>query len=177
MMLSRGPFTTFHPPLPFVQLTILRQLVELQLCHSQEIKAIIDRAWGVVHNKHKKTETPSLPPPPGDPNSQERLQLIPLGQDKERKRYWIVDGKFENVPSIFLHLQAFAVHAAAGSYRTAGTLRLLKLTRAFGSTLLTKPSLRQILQGSTCQQTRGRLPPLSRLWPQQETNTWPFWIR
>ncbi|TBU63773.1 hypothetical protein BD310DRAFT_955344 [Dichomitus squalens] len=74
-----------------LKLTILRQLVELQLCHSPEIKAIIDRAWGVIHNKHKKTEAPSVPPPPGDPHSQERLQLIPLGQDKERKRYWVVD--------------------------------------------------------------------------------------
>ncbi|TBU34737.1 hypothetical protein BD311DRAFT_784317 [Dichomitus squalens] len=74
-----------------LKLTTLRQLVELQLCHSPEIKAIIDRAWGVIHNKHKKTEAPSVPPPPGDPHSQERLQLIPLGQDKERKRYWVVD--------------------------------------------------------------------------------------
>ncbi|TFK94374.1 hypothetical protein K466DRAFT_642164 [Polyporus arcularius HHB13444] len=74
-----------------LKLKILRQLVELQLCHSHEIKSIIDRAWGVIHNKHKKTETPSLPPPPGDPLSQERLQLVPLGQDKERKRYWVVD--------------------------------------------------------------------------------------
>ena len=80
-----------------IQLKILRQLVELQLCHSPEIKAIIDRAWGVIHNKHKKTETQSLPPRPGDPHSQERLQLVPLGQDKERKRYWVVDGEFGGV--------------------------------------------------------------------------------
>ena len=63
--------------------------------------AIIDRAWGIVHNKHKKTETPVLPPPPGDPHSQERLQLVPLGQDRERKRYWIVDGKFRHVDTLF----------------------------------------------------------------------------
>ncbi|KAI0361428.1 hypothetical protein OH77DRAFT_1417684 [Trametes cingulata] len=74
-----------------LKLRILRQLVELQLCHSQEIKAIIDRAWGVIHNKHKKIEASALPPPPGDPQSQERLQLVPLGQDKDRKRYWVVD--------------------------------------------------------------------------------------
>ncbi|KAI8990442.1 hypothetical protein BD414DRAFT_483665 [Trametes punicea] len=74
-----------------LKLKILRQLVELQLCHSQEIKAMIDRAWGVVHNKHKKIETSALPPPPSDPHSQERLQLVPLGQDKDRKRYWVVD--------------------------------------------------------------------------------------
>ncbi|KAI0936805.1 hypothetical protein AcV5_004853 [Taiwanofungus camphoratus] len=74
-----------------LKLKVLRQLVELQLCHSPEIKGVIDRAWGVIHNKHKKTETASIPPPPGDPHSQEKLQLVPLGQDKDRKRYWAVD--------------------------------------------------------------------------------------
>ncbi|KZT75020.1 hypothetical protein DAEQUDRAFT_720229 [Daedalea quercina L-15889] len=73
------------------KLKILRQLVELQLCHSTQIKAAIDRAWGVIHNKHKKTETTASPPPPSDPQSKENLQMIPLGQDKERKRYWAVD--------------------------------------------------------------------------------------
>ncbi|KAH9858015.1 hypothetical protein C2E23DRAFT_802329 [Lenzites betulinus] len=74
-----------------LKLKILRQMVELQLCHSQEIKAVIDRAWGVIHNKHKKIEVTALPPPAGDPHSQERLQLVPVGQDKDRKRYWIID--------------------------------------------------------------------------------------
>ncbi|KAI0639587.1 hypothetical protein C8Q77DRAFT_1081943 [Trametes polyzona] len=74
-----------------MKLKILRQLVESQLCHSQEIKATIDRAWGIIHNKHKKIPASALPPPPGDPQSQERLQLVPLGQDKDRKRYWVVD--------------------------------------------------------------------------------------
>ncbi|EMD41910.1 hypothetical protein CERSUDRAFT_110467 [Gelatoporia subvermispora B] len=74
-----------------LKLQVLRQLVELQLCHSAEIKAVIDRAWGVIHNKHKKIEVTQLPPPPGDPQSQERLQLVPVGQDKERKRYWVID--------------------------------------------------------------------------------------
>ncbi|KAI0778361.1 hypothetical protein BD413DRAFT_508647 [Trametes elegans] len=74
-----------------LKLKILRQLVELQLCHSPQIKAVIDRAWGIVHNKHKKIEASALPPPPGDPQSQEKLQLVPLGQDKDRKRYWVID--------------------------------------------------------------------------------------
>lgn len=87
------------PPPP--QLKILRQMVELQLCYSLEIKAVIDRAWGVIHNKHKKIEASALPPPPGDPQSQERLQLIPLGQDKDRKRYWVIDGEFGGVRTIF----------------------------------------------------------------------------
>ena len=94
-------FIAPHCHVPHTKLKILRQLVELQLCHSPEIKAIIDRAWGVIHNKHKKTETPSVPPPPGDPHSQERLQLVPIGQDKERKRYWIVDGEFRGLQTGF----------------------------------------------------------------------------
>ena len=77
-----------------MQLKLMRQLVELQLSHSAPIKAIIDRAWGVIHNKHKKAETTASPPPPSDPQSRENLQMIPLGQDKERKRYWAVDGAY-----------------------------------------------------------------------------------
>ncbi|KAH9937290.1 uncharacterized protein B0H18DRAFT_969961 [Fomitopsis serialis] len=73
------------------KLKIMRQLVELQLCHSGQIKAVIDRAWGVIHNKHKKSETTASPPPPNDPQSRENLQMIPMGQDKDRKRYWAVD--------------------------------------------------------------------------------------
>ncbi|KAI0756829.1 hypothetical protein C8Q80DRAFT_1130715 [Daedaleopsis nitida] len=90
-----------------LKLKILRQLVELQLCHSQEIKAIIDRAWGVVHNKHKKAESSTQPPPPGDPNSQERLQLVPLGQDRERKRYWVVDDS----PRVYLSTNPWKITA------------------------------------------------------------------
>ncbi|KAI0706118.1 hypothetical protein BC835DRAFT_1312389 [Cytidiella melzeri] len=73
------------------KLKILRQLVELQLCHSTDIKALIDRAWGVIHNKHKKGETTAPPPPPSDPFSQENLLFSPLGQDIRRKRYWVAD--------------------------------------------------------------------------------------
>lgn len=81
-----------------LQLRVLRQLVEIQLCHSIEIKRIIDRAWGVVHNKHKKSETTESRPPASDPQSQENLQLVPLGQDIQRKRYWVIDGVY----SLFL---------------------------------------------------------------------------
>jgi hypothetical protein len=76
------------------QLKILRQLVELQLCHTPEIKNTIDRAWGVVHNKHKKKDASTAPPDPNDPQSQERLQLVPLGQDSRRRRFWVADGPF-----------------------------------------------------------------------------------
>lgn len=72
------------------KLIILRQLVELQLSHSPTIKDLIDRAWGVVHHKHKKdAATGRLDP--SDPCSQENLQLVPLGQDRNRKRYWAAD--------------------------------------------------------------------------------------
>lgn len=75
-----------------LKLKVLRQLVELQLTHSTEIKGKIDRAWGVVHNKHKKKELPDPPPlDPMDPNSMENLQFIPFGQDMRRTRFWIVD--------------------------------------------------------------------------------------
>ncbi|GJE85822.1 hypothetical protein PsYK624_019010 [Phanerochaete sordida] len=74
-----------------LKLRVLRQLVELQLCHSNDIKKIIDRAWGVVHNKHKKAEMTATRPPADDPQSQENLQLVPLGQDLQRKRYWVID--------------------------------------------------------------------------------------
>ena len=76
------------------QLKILRQLVELQLCHGAEIKAIIDRAWGVIHNKHKKNEQTPAPPPPSDPFSQENLVLNPIGQDIQRRRFWVADGEY-----------------------------------------------------------------------------------
>lgn len=74
------------------KLKIFRQLAELQLEHNAEIKSTIDLAWGVQHNKHKKKEVQDLPPDPSDPRSKERLQLIPIGQDTQRKRYWVVDG-------------------------------------------------------------------------------------
>ncbi|KAF9502393.1 hypothetical protein BDN71DRAFT_1437984 [Pleurotus eryngii] len=72
------------------KLKILRQLVELQLCHSPEIKATIDHAWGVVHNKHKKKDSAAAN---GDPDfkTQDGIQLIPIGQDMHRKRFWVID--------------------------------------------------------------------------------------
>lgn len=53
---------------------------------------MIDRAWGVIHNKHKKHEMTPAPPPPEDPCSQESLLFNPIGQDLERRRFWVVDG-------------------------------------------------------------------------------------
>ncbi|KAF7303177.1 hypothetical protein MKEN_01281400 [Mycena kentingensis (nom. inval.)] len=73
------------------KLKILRQLVELQLVHSPEIKASIDRAWGVSSAKHKKKDAIVPPPDESDPMSQKQLQLTPLGQDIARTRYWAAD--------------------------------------------------------------------------------------
>jgi hypothetical protein len=95
-----GPSFCFVPNsirglLATYQLKILRQLVELQLCHNTDIKTTIDRAWGVTQNKHKKKDSTTAPPDPDDPRSQEKLQLIPVGQDSLRKRYWVADGPCE----------------------------------------------------------------------------------
>ncbi|KAF9454103.1 hypothetical protein P691DRAFT_810816 [Macrolepiota fuliginosa MF-IS2] len=71
-----------------LKLKILRQLVELQLTHAQDVKAVIDRAWGVVHHKHKKEKgagaADSVP-------ERDTLDLKPFGQDSKRGRYWIAD--------------------------------------------------------------------------------------
>ncbi|KAG7452329.1 uncharacterized protein BT62DRAFT_1071479 [Guyanagaster necrorhizus] len=74
-----------------LKLNVLRQLVELQLVHSADIKAKLDRAWGVAPHKQKKKESDSSRPGAEDPFSQKRLQLLPIGQDADRKRYWIAD--------------------------------------------------------------------------------------
>ncbi|KIK96396.1 hypothetical protein PAXRUDRAFT_826021 [Paxillus rubicundulus Ve08.2h10] len=74
-----------------LKLKVLRLLVELQLAHSIETKSTIDRAWGVMQNKHKKKDSVNAPPDASDAKSQEKLQLVPLGQDLSRKRYWVAD--------------------------------------------------------------------------------------
>ena len=90
------------------QLKVLRQLVELQLEHNAEIKNTIDLAWGVQHNKHKKKEAQDAPPDPTDSKSKQRLQLNPIGQDTQRKRYWVVDGPCISSSILqFLYLRVF----------------------------------------------------------------------
>lgn len=76
------------------QLKILRQLVELQLTHSQEIKATIDRAWGVVHHKHKKERGVSAAggsATAGLERDRDFLGFQPYGYDAKRTRYWVID--------------------------------------------------------------------------------------
>jgi len=72
------------------KLKILRQLVELQLGHSQEVKAAIDRAWGIVHNKHKKEKGSAVPA--FSSSTREALDFPPFGMDHKRERYWVADG-------------------------------------------------------------------------------------
>ena len=65
--------------------------MELQLSHSTEIKKMIDAAWRVPRAPPKKKD-----PANGSENGPqlEELQLLPIGQDLKRKRYWIVDGEY-----------------------------------------------------------------------------------
>lgn len=88
-----------------LQLNVLRQLVELQLVHSADIKAKLDRAWGVAPHKQKKKESEPSRPKAEDPFSRTRLQLLPIGQDVDRKRYWIADGPC-TLPSRLIHIFA-----------------------------------------------------------------------
>ncbi|KAG9314049.1 hypothetical protein JVU11DRAFT_4828 [Chiua virens] len=99
-----------------LKLKILRLLVDVQLTHSTEIKSIIDRAWGVTQHKHKKKETENAPPDASDPNSQERLQLVPLGQDSSRKRYWVADDS----PRIYVSTNPWKITA---TFQTASSTR------------------------------------------------------
>jgi hypothetical protein len=52
----------------------------------------------VSQNKHKKKDASTAPPDPSDPKSQDSLQLVPIGQDSQRKRFWVADG-----PCTFIH--------------------------------------------------------------------------
>jgi hypothetical protein len=82
------------------QLKILRQLVELQLTHSSQIRDVVDRAWGVKAMSHKKKEQETAPPAAEDPLSQLSLQQQPIGQDTSRKRYWVLDSEHTTSPKL-----------------------------------------------------------------------------
>ncbi|KIO08612.1 hypothetical protein M404DRAFT_366444 [Pisolithus tinctorius Marx 270] len=99
-----------------LKLKILRQLVELQLQHSQEIKGVIDRSWGVTQNKYKKKDATNAPPEPADAKSRENLQLVPIGQDCVRKRYWVVDDS----PRIYVSTNPWKVTA---TFQTVSSTR------------------------------------------------------
>ncbi|KAH7908002.1 hypothetical protein BJ138DRAFT_1158667 [Hygrophoropsis aurantiaca] len=99
-----------------LKLKVLRQLVELQLTHSTEIKNTIDRAWGVMHNKHKKRDPETAPPDAGTAKSQDSLQLVPLGQDSQRKRYWIADDS----PRIYISTNPWKITA---TFQTVASTR------------------------------------------------------
>ncbi|PFH49703.1 hypothetical protein AMATHDRAFT_62719 [Amanita thiersii Skay4041] len=98
------------------KLKVLRQLVELQLTHSTLVKGIIDRAWGVTQQKTKKKDAFTAPPDPADPQSQRRLQLVPLGQDRNRRRYWVAD----DTPRIYV---------STNPWKTTATFQTISSTR------------------------------------------------
>ncbi|KAG8928350.1 hypothetical protein FRC02_007042 [Tulasnella sp. 418] len=86
------------------KLEVLRQLVEWQLTNCPHVKALIDNAWGVKHH-HKAKEGAAIAPPtktkkshtqnssksPDEIPTKEILELVPLGLDSSRIRYWITD--------------------------------------------------------------------------------------
>nr|AEN14431.1 conserved hypothetical protein [Lentinula edodes] len=98
------------------KLKILRQLVELQLSHSTDIKAKIDRAWGVNVNKNKKKDPATAPPDPSDPDSRTSLQMLPLGQDSQRRRYWVSD-------------KSPRVYISTNPWKTTATFQSISSTR------------------------------------------------
>ncbi|KAH6916977.1 hypothetical protein BKA70DRAFT_1251067 [Coprinopsis sp. MPI-PUGE-AT-0042] len=98
------------------KLKVLRQLVELQLTHAPSVKANIDRAWGVVHNKHKKGQATESKPDASDPQSQENLQLLPVGQDSSRKRYWVADAS----PRVYVSTNPWKITA---TFKTVSSTR------------------------------------------------------
>ncbi|KAF9074803.1 hypothetical protein BDP27DRAFT_1315996 [Rhodocollybia butyracea] len=98
------------------KLKIMRQLIELQLSHSSEIKDKIDLAWGVTAHRSKKKDPATAPPEPSDPNSRENLQMMPLGQDCSRNRYWIVDKS----PRIYI---------STNPWKTTATFQTISSTR------------------------------------------------
>jgi len=73
------------------QLKVLRTLVELQLCHSSEIKKMVDAAWRVARAPPKKKDAATGSD--SGPQLQD-LQLLPIGQDLKRRRYWVIDGEY-----------------------------------------------------------------------------------
>ncbi|KAG1754863.1 uncharacterized protein EDB91DRAFT_1325875 [Suillus paluster] len=99
-----------------LKLQVLRQLVELQLTHSIDIKNTVDRAWGVMQNKHKKKDPETAPPESNDSKSQQNLQLVPLGQDAQRKRYWVADDS----PRIYVSTNPWKITA---TFQTVSSTR------------------------------------------------------
>jgi len=61
----------------------------------------------VPQNKHKKKDATTAPPDPSDPKSQENLQLIPIGQDSQRKRFWVADDS----PRVFVSTNPWKITA------------------------------------------------------------------
>lgn len=66
------------------QLKLLRQLVDWQLAHSESIRAKIQEHYKMGHQKQTDF----------NPLTNE-LVVQPIGQDRNKKRYWTFDGEVE----------------------------------------------------------------------------------
>ncbi|CAE6412802.1 unnamed protein product [Rhizoctonia solani] len=73
------------------KLQILRQLVDYQLQHSALVRDIIDTVWGARPAKHRKGAKKEAPPPAAAGYTKNQLLVEPLGQDRTRRRFWILD--------------------------------------------------------------------------------------
>ncbi|WWD18646.1 hypothetical protein CI109_103099 [Kwoniella shandongensis] len=63
---------------------LLRQLVDWQLSHSESIRSVINREFGVVEGKGKKTAEPA-------PSTAESIKVPALGLTRDRARVWGFD--------------------------------------------------------------------------------------
>ncbi|KAH7334402.1 hypothetical protein B0J17DRAFT_673207 [Rhizoctonia solani] len=73
------------------KLQILRQLVDYQLQHSAPVRDIIDTVWGARPAKHRKGAKKEAPPPAAAGYTKKQLLIEPLGQDRTRRRFWVLD--------------------------------------------------------------------------------------
>jgi hypothetical protein len=77
------------------KLQILRQLVDYQLQHSALVRDIIDTVWGARPAKHRKGAKKEAPPPAAAGYTKKQLLIEPLGQDRTRRRFWVLDGELK----------------------------------------------------------------------------------
>lgn len=95
---SRVAFRLTRASIFVLQLKTLRQLVEWQLVHCDSIKKVIDDAWGIKHHITSKSKLKAMAKSQKvvakEEPTREDLELIPIGMDNDRKRYWITDCKY-----------------------------------------------------------------------------------
>lgn len=77
-------------PSPSVQLRLLRQLCDWQLCHSKEVRDAITIEYNVA-NHQSQNHNPLT----------NKLMTVPVTQDRNKRRYWSLDGAFSPSRSPF----------------------------------------------------------------------------